>query len=52
MAIPVSQLRAVPRKDNKLLLHHVLVCSWLEFRRFTSGGDGSLAGLVYVLYVG
>ena len=35
-AVPVSQLRAVPRKGNKLLLNHVLVCSWLEFRRFTA----------------
>ena len=34
VAVPVSQLRAVPRKDNKLLLHCVPVCSWLEFRRF------------------
>ena len=33
VAVPVSQLRAVPRKGNKLLLHHVLVCSWLEFSR-------------------
>ena len=34
VVVPVSQLRAVPRKGNKLLLRHVLVCSWLEFRRF------------------
>ena len=33
VAVPVSQLRVVPRKDSKLLLHHVLVCSWLEFSR-------------------
>ena len=33
VAVPVSQLRAVPRKGNKLLLHCVLVCSWLEFSR-------------------
>ena len=33
VAVPVSQLRAVPRKGNKLLLLHVLVCSWLEFSR-------------------
>ena len=33
VAVPVSQLRAVPRKGNKLLLHHVLVCSWVEFGR-------------------
>ena len=33
VAVPVSQLRAAPRKGSKLLLHHVLVCSWLEFRR-------------------
>ena len=34
VALPVSQLRAVPRKGNKLLLHCAPVCSWLEFRRF------------------
>ena len=34
VAVPVSQLRAVPRKGSKLLLHHMPVCSWLEFRRF------------------
>ena len=33
VAVPVIQLRAVPRKGNKLLLHCVLVCSWLEFSR-------------------
>ena len=33
VAVPVSQLRVVPRKGSKLLLHHVLVCSWLEFSR-------------------
>ena len=31
VAVPVSQLRASPRKGSKLLLHHVHVCSWLEF---------------------
>ena len=33
VAVPVSQLRAAPRKGSRLLLHHVLVCSWLEFSR-------------------
>ena len=33
VAVPVSQLRVAPRKGSKLLLHHVLVCSWLEFSR-------------------
>ena len=33
VAGPVSQLRAAPRKGSRLLLHCVLVCSWLEFRR-------------------
>ena len=33
VAVPVSQLRVVPRKGNKLLLHHVMVCGWLEFSR-------------------
>ena len=33
VAVPVSHLRASPRKGSRLLLHHVLVCSWLEFSR-------------------
>ena len=31
VAVPVSQLRASPRKGSRLLLHHALVHSWLEF---------------------
>ena len=31
--VPVSQLRAAPRKGSRLLLCHVPVCSWLEFSR-------------------
>ena len=31
VAVTVSQLRAVPRKGNRLLLHHVMVCGWLAF---------------------
>ena len=31
VAVPVSQLRASPRKGCKLILHHAQVCSWLEF---------------------
>ena len=31
VAVPVSQLRASPRKASRLLLHCALVCSWLEF---------------------
>ena len=31
VAVPVSQLRASPRKDSKLLLQCVHVCGWLEF---------------------
>ena len=31
VAVPVSQLRSSPRKGSKLLLHHVCVCTWLEF---------------------
>ena len=30
VAVPVSQLRAVPRKDNRLLLHQVMGCGWFE----------------------
>ena len=33
VAVPMSQLRVAPRKGSKLLLHHVLVCSLLEFSR-------------------
>ena len=33
VAVPVSQLRVSPRKGSRLLLHHVLVCSWLDFSR-------------------
>ena len=33
VVVPVSQLRTAPRKGSRLLLHHVLVCIWLEFRR-------------------
>ena len=33
VAVPVSQLRAVPRKGNKLLLHHVMVCGWFELSK-------------------
>ena len=31
VAVPVSQLRASPRKGSKLLLHCARVCTWLEF---------------------
>ena len=31
--VPVSQLRAAPRKGSRFLLHHVPVCIWLEFSR-------------------
>ena len=33
VVVTVSQLRVAPRKGSKLLLNHVLVCSWLEFSR-------------------
>ena len=33
VVVPVSQLRVALRKGSKLHLHHVLVCSWLEFSR-------------------
>ena len=33
VAVPVSQLRAVPRKGNKLFLHHVMVCHWFELSK-------------------
>ena len=28
VAVPVNQLRAVPRKGSKLLLHLVVGCGW------------------------
>ena len=31
VAVPMSQLRASPRKGSKLLLHCIHVCGWLEF---------------------
>ena len=31
VAVPVSQLRASPRKGSKLLLQHVCDCGWFEF---------------------
>ena len=33
VAVPVSQLRAVPRKGNKLLLCCVMVCGWFELSK-------------------
>ena len=32
VAVPVSQLRAVPGKGNKLLLHRVMVCGWFAVK--------------------
>ena len=36
VAIPMSQLSAVPRKGKRLLLHHVIDCGWLELSRLTA----------------
>ena len=36
VAVPVSQLRAVPRKGNKLLLCRVMVCGWFELSKLTA----------------
>ena len=33
VAVPVSQLRVVPRKGNKLLLCCVMVCGWFELSK-------------------
>ena len=30
VAVPVSQLRASPRKGSKRLLQHMCVCGWLD----------------------
>ena len=34
--VPVNQLRALPRKGSKLLLHLVVICGWLEFSKSTA----------------
>ena len=34
VAVPVSQLRASPRKGSKLLLQQVCVCGWLDCNNF------------------
>ena len=36
VAVPVSQLRVVPRKGNKLRLCHVMVCGWFELIKLTA----------------
>ena len=36
VAVPVSQLRVVPRNGNKLLLHRVMVCGWFELSKLTA----------------
>ena len=36
VAVPVSQLRVVPRKGNKLLLHRVMVWGWFELSKLTA----------------
>ena len=34
VAIPVSQLRASPRKGSKLLLLQMCICGWLDCNNF------------------
>ena len=34
VAVPVSELKASPRKGSRLLLHCALACRWLEFSSF------------------
>ena len=34
VAVPVSELRASPRKGSKLLLWQVCVCGWLDSNNF------------------
>ena len=34
VAVPVSQLRASPRKGSKLLLQQMCVCGWLDCSNF------------------
>ena len=34
VAVPVSQLRASPRKGSKLLLWQMCVCGWLDCSSF------------------
>ena len=33
VAVPVSQLSAVPRKGNRLLLHWVMGCGWFKLNK-------------------
>ena len=34
VVVPVSQLRASPRKGSKLLLQQMCVCGWLDCSNF------------------
>ena len=34
VAVPVSQLRASPRKGSKLLLQQMCICGWLDCNNF------------------
>ena len=34
VAVPVSQLKASPRKGSKLLLQQMCVCGWLDYNNF------------------
>ena len=38
VAVPVSQLRASPRKGSKLLLQLMCVCGWLDCSSFIADG--------------
>ena len=51
VAVPVSQLRASPRKDSKLLLQWMRVCGWLDYSSFI-GDVMVVSPVIYVLDVG
>ena len=51
VAVPVSQLRASPRKGSKLLLQPMCVCGWLDCNNFIVDIMVVFARVVYVLNV-
>ena len=52
VAVPVSQLRASPRKGSKLLLQQTCVCGWIGLQQFYGRCYCSLTRVVDVLHVG
>ena len=48
VAVPVSQLSAVPRKGKRLLLHLVMGCGWFELSKLMA--DMIVASLDLYIY--